>query len=89
MLLFFWQVWLTTFRRYKGAGVASGLTFWLLFVIFVFIVLRLEPFRQYHVLGWVKPKYQWLKDYLRIGVPMGFAIFMEAKYFWCRSFIYC
>ncbi len=64
-----------------GAGVASGLTFWLLFVIFVFIVLRLEPFRQYHVLGWVKPKYQWLKDYLRIGVPMGFAIFMEASIF--------
>ena len=59
-----------------GAGVASGLTFWLLLCIFAFVLTRLEPFKSYDVFGFVRPKASWLKEYLRIGVPMGVSIFM-------------
>lgn len=64
-----------------GAGVATGLTFWLLLLLYAFIVTRLEPFRKYNVLGFIKPQAFWLKDYLRIGVPMGVSIFMETSIF--------
>ena len=64
-----------------GAGVASGLTFWLLLCIFVFVLTRLEPFKGYDVFGFVRPKASWLKEYLRIGVPMGVSIFMETSIF--------
>ena len=64
-----------------GAGVASGLTFWLLLAIFAWVVSRLEPFKSYHIFGFVHPVYSWLKEYLRIGVPMGISIFMETSIF--------
>ena len=64
-----------------GAGVASGLTFWLLLCIFAFVLTRLEPFKGYDVFGFVRPKASWLKEYLRIGVPMGVSIFMETSIF--------
>lgn len=64
-----------------GAGVATGITFWLLLILYAFIVTRLEPFKKYDVLGFVKPQVFWLKDYLRIGVPMGISIFMETSIF--------
>lgn len=64
-----------------GAGVASGLTYWLLLAIFAAVILRLEPFRQYHVFRPVRPAASWLKEYLRIGVPMGVSIFMETSIF--------
>lgn len=64
-----------------GAGVATGITFWLLLLLYAFIVMRLEPFKKYAVLGIVKPQYSWLKDYLRLGVPMGVSIFMETSIF--------
>ena len=64
-----------------GAGVTSGLTFWLLLAIFAWVVSRLEPFKSYHIFGFVRPVYSWLKEYLRIGVPMGISIFMETSIF--------
>lgn len=64
-----------------GAGVASGLTFWLLLCIFAFVLTRLEPFKSYDVFGFVRPMSSWLKEYLRIGVPMGVSIFMETSIF--------
>lgn len=64
-----------------GAGVATGITFWLLLLLYAFIVTRLEPFKQFAVLGIVKPQSGWLKDYLRLGVPMGVSIFMETSIF--------
>ena len=64
-----------------GAGVATGITFWLLLFLYAYIVTRLEPFKQFAVLGIVKPQSGWLKDYLRLGVPMGVSIFMETSIF--------
>ena len=64
-----------------GAGVASGLTFWLLLAIFAWVISRLAPFQNYHIFGFVQPTYSWLKEYLRIGIPMGISIFMETSIF--------
>lgn len=64
-----------------GAGWATGITFWLLLAMFAIVVSRLEPFRSYQVLGFVQPQAKLLKEYLRIGVPMGIAIFMETSIF--------
>lgn len=64
-----------------GAGVASGLTFWLLLGIFAWVISSLAPFKNYHVFGFMRPAYSWLKEYLRIGVPMGISIFMETSIF--------
>lgn len=64
-----------------GAGIATGITYWLLFLMFAFFVIRYQPFKEFDVLGAVKPIGSWLKEYLRIGVPMGFSIFMETSIF--------
>lgn len=64
-----------------GAGVATGVTYWLLFFMFAFFVVRYQPFNEYKVLGLVKPIGSWLKEYLRIGIPMGVSIFMETSIF--------
>ena len=64
-----------------GAGVATGITFWLLLVMFAAVVTKLQPFKQYDVLGLVSPVKQLVAEYLRIGVPMGVAIFMETSIF--------
>ena len=64
-----------------GAGVASGLTFWLLLGIFAWVISSLAPFKNYHVFGFMRPAYSWLKEYLRIGVPIGISIFMETSIF--------
>lgn len=64
-----------------GAGVATGVTYWLLFFMFAFFVVRYQPFNEYKVFGLVKPIGSWLKEYLRIGIPMGVSIFMETSIF--------
>lgn len=64
-----------------GAGVATGITFWILLGFFAFVIVRLVPFSNYGVFGFVRPRYLWLKEYLRMGLPMGIAIFMETSIF--------
>lgn len=64
-----------------GAGVATGLTFWLLLAMFALVIERLEPFRRYAVLGLPQLSAGRLKEYLRLGVPMGVSIFMETSIF--------
>ncbi|MCQ2358939.1 MAG: MATE family efflux transporter [Phascolarctobacterium sp.] len=69
-----------------GAGVATGLTFWIVFCLFAWVVTHLEPFKKYHVLG--LPKLDWNKiiEYLKLGIPMGFSIFMETSVFGVVAF---
>lgn len=45
------------------------------------MLTRLEPFKSYDVFGFVRPQVSWLKEYLRIGIPMGISIFMETSIF--------
>ena len=64
-----------------GAGWATGITFWLLLALYAVVVTRLAPFRAFHVLGLVQPTAKLVREYLRIGVPMGISIFMETSIF--------
>lgn len=64
-----------------GAGVATGITFWLLLVMFAVVVTKLQPFKQYDVLGFVRPVKHLVAEYLRIGVPDGCGYFMETSIF--------
>ncbi|MGF7045801.1 MATE family multidrug resistance protein [Paenibacillus sp. DS2015] len=65
-----------------GAGVASGITYWCIFIIALLFVLKRQPFaslrifRTFHKLS---PR-TW-KEQLKIGVPIGFSIFFETAVF--------
>ncbi|KGP84463.1 MULTISPECIES: MATE family efflux transporter [unclassified Paenibacillus] len=65
-----------------GAGVATASTYWLIFLISLFFVHRIEPFAQYGIFRQM-PKVslpKW-KELLKIGVPIGFATFFETSIF--------
>lgn len=65
-----------------GAGVASAITYWCLVFIALTLILRHDSFASYHVfdrLFAVSIK-EW-KEQLTIGLPIGFAIFVETSIF--------
>ena len=65
-----------------GAGVASAITYWVIFAIALVFIYRAEPFinlrlfRKYHSLSLSS-----IKELLTIGVPIGFSIFFETAVF--------
>ncbi|GGA85744.1 MATE family efflux transporter [Ornithinibacillus halotolerans] len=65
-----------------GAGIATAMTY-VITTIFAFIILlRMKPFHQYQLLSnWVKPKFSDWVEQLKIGIPIGFAIFFETSIF--------
>lgn len=64
-----------------GAGVATGVTFWILLGMFIFTIKNVHTFKYFHVIGLVKPLKNRIAEYLKIGVPMGVSIFMESSIF--------
>lgn len=65
-----------------GAGVASSLTYWISSFITIFVIHKLHPFSRYHIFrNWKIPSISYWKEQLRIGVPVGFAIFFETSIF--------
>ncbi|SFS45811.1 MATE family efflux transporter [Paenibacillus sp. 453mf] len=65
-----------------GAGLASAVTYWFIFIISICFVHRIEPFAQY---GLFRERHKisigkW-KELMQIGVPIGFAIFFETSIF--------
>jgi multidrug resistance protein, MATE family len=65
-----------------GAGIASAVTYWLIFGISIYIVRNGKNFQRFHVLrNVVKPSlYAW-KLLLKLGIPIGLAIFFETSIF--------
>lgn len=65
-----------------GAGLATGITYWLEFFIFVWVVHKLPAFAPLRIFT-DKFKFDMaqLRENLSLGVPMGMAIFMEASIF--------
>ncbi|WP_410511817.1 MATE family efflux transporter [Paenibacillus sp. BR2-3] len=65
-----------------GAGVASAITYWVIFAIALLFIYKAEPFvnlnlfRKFHTLS-----LRSLKELLNIGVPIGFSIFFETAVF--------
>ncbi|MGG4401249.1 MATE family efflux transporter [Paenibacillus amylolyticus] len=65
-----------------GAGVATACTYWLIFLISLFFVHRVEPFAQYGIFRqWTRVSFSKWKELLKIGVPIGFATFFETSIF--------
>ncbi|MDR6716036.1 MATE family multidrug resistance protein [Paenibacillus sp. 2003] len=65
-----------------GAGVATACTYWLIFLISLFFVHRVEPFAQYGIFRqWTRVSLSKWKELLQIGVPIGFATFFETSIF--------
>lgn len=65
-----------------GAGVASAITYWILLIISLFVVARIQPFAGYEVFQkYYRISLSAWKELLRLGVPIGFAIFFEVSIF--------
>lgn len=65
-----------------GAGVASAITYWVVFLIAALVIHGMQPFsdfRMFRSLPRVSLK-AW-KELLKIGVPIGFSIFFETAVF--------
>ena len=65
-----------------GAGVATAITYWLIFFITVWIIAKHVPFERFRIFHeW--PKLEWLcwKEILIIGVPIGISLFAETSIF--------
>ncbi len=65
-----------------GAGVASAVTYWCLAFIAFTLILRQESFRSYFIFErYYSVSIKEWKQQLRIGLPIGFAIFVETSIF--------
>lgn len=65
-----------------GAGYASAITYWLVLVIALFTATQLQHFKPFALLQqWTKPAIQKWLEILKIGIPMGIAIFVEISIF--------
>ncbi|KGP71345.1 MATE family efflux transporter [Pontibacillus yanchengensis] len=65
-----------------GAGLASSLTYWVSLFISLLILSRVRPFSQYEIHKHFEPPslHAWWVQ-LKIGIPIGFAIFFEVSIF--------
>lgn len=65
-----------------GSGIATAITYWLVCGIAIVIVSKHYPFRFYKVFSnWNFPAISDWWEQLKIGVPIGFAIFFETSIF--------
>lgn len=64
-----------------GAGVGTAITYWLLLLAFVTVVKKFQVFREYAVFDRKKFAWSHIREHLRIGIPMGVAIFLETSFF--------
>jgi multidrug resistance protein, MATE family len=65
-----------------GAGYASAITYWCIFLVALYVIHRKEPFINYPIFKTFFPisLTAW-KEQLKIGIPIGFAIFFETSIF--------
>ncbi|MCQ4087013.1 MATE family efflux transporter [Saccharibacillus sp. JS10] len=65
-----------------GAGIATAITYWVIFGIALIVMHRSQPFVQYeffrqrHRISWSKQR-----ELLKLGIPIGFATFFETSIF--------
>ncbi|API91131.1 putative multidrug resistance protein NorM [Virgibacillus pantothenticus] len=65
-----------------GAGIATSITYWLVCLIALIVIYRLHPFRNFSVLSyWIRPSFQEWWEQLKIGIPIGAAMFFETSIF--------
>ena len=65
-----------------GAGVATAITYWCITAIAVVIIMKKTPFLEYQIFNvFYRISFSAWKEILKIGVPIGFAIFFETSIF--------
>lgn len=65
-----------------GSGVASAITYWIIFVLAFYIVQSKEPFKSFRVFKKLVPvSIDTWKSILKLGVPIGLSIFFEVSVF--------
>jgi len=65
-----------------GSGIATAITYWLVCFIALGVIYKIQPFRGFHILSnWGKPSLHAWWEQLKIGIPIGFAIFFETSIF--------
>ncbi|GAA0133838.1 MATE family efflux transporter [Paenibacillus sp. YSY-4.3] len=65
-----------------GSGIATAFAYWCIFLISVVIVHKAEPFASYGVFRkWYGVSLAKWKELMKLGVPIGFAIFFETAVF--------
>ncbi|GEK34871.1 MATE family efflux transporter [Kurthia sibirica] len=65
-----------------GAGIASAITYWVICIIAVIITWRAHPFATFHLFkAMPKPQLKKWLEILKIGVPIGLALFAETGIF--------
>ncbi|SNX68365.1 MATE family multidrug resistance protein [Bacillus oleivorans] len=65
-----------------GAGVASAITYWFVLGIAIWIVQKKHPFSLYKIFSALPaPSLKSFVEILKIGIPIGFAIFFEVSIF--------
>ncbi|SHG20426.1 MATE family efflux transporter [Ornithinibacillus halophilus] len=65
-----------------GSGIATALTYWLVCIITIAVIYKVRPLRNYRIFSnWVKPAFSEWWEQLKIGIPIGFAIFFETSIF--------
>ncbi|TCZ80042.1 MATE family efflux transporter [Paenibacillus albiflavus] len=65
-----------------GSGYASAVTYWIILLITVFFIWRKQPFAELRIFSRLyRISLRAWKEILKIGVPIGFAIFFETAVF--------
>ncbi|AXI08661.1 MATE family efflux transporter [Oceanobacillus zhaokaii] len=65
-----------------GSGIATAITYWLVCFIALLIIKHLHPFRSYNIFSnWTKPQLKAWWGQLKIGLPIGLAMFFETSIF--------
>ncbi|NRR03743.1 MATE family efflux transporter [Brevibacillus sp. RS1.1] len=65
-----------------GAGLASGITYWCIFLITLFVVNRVHPFVEFGLFSkFHRISMKAWKELLKLGLPIGFSIFCEVSIF--------
>lgn len=65
-----------------GSGVASAITYWIIFGLAYYIVRTKQPFTSFHIFkNFVPVSFATWKNILKLGVPIGLSIFFEVSVF--------
>lgn len=65
-----------------GAGYATGITYWIIFLLSVFMTYSIPTIRSFSLFSiWYRPSLKAWREQLALGLPMGLSIFFEASIF--------
>lgn len=65
-----------------GSGIATAITYWLICIIAIIMIYKVRPFNQHNIfIKWVRPSLTVWLEQLKIGIPIGLAVFFETSIF--------